>query len=107
MYSITVPEVYLCLYNEENGIWIHKMKKGASNKMKGYREAYKKAFPYTIPVLTGYIFIGVAFGVMFAEKGYSIFMGCAYEYSCICRFRTVSCCEFFCSLEYQFSRLSL
>lgn len=39
MYSITVPEVYLCLYNEENGIWIHKMKKGASNKMKGYREA--------------------------------------------------------------------
>ena len=71
MYSITVPEVYLCLYNEENGIWIHKMKKGASNKMKGYREAYKKAFPYTIPVLTGYIFIGVAFGVMFAEKGYS------------------------------------
>ena len=47
------------------------MKKGASNKMKGYREAYKKAFPYTIPVLTGYIFIGVAFGVMFAEKGYS------------------------------------
>lgn len=37
----------------------------------GYKEAYKKAFPYTIPVLTGYLFIGVAFGVMFAEKGYS------------------------------------
>lgn len=39
--------------------------------MDGYREAFKKAFPYTIPVLTGYIFIGIAFGVMFAEKGYS------------------------------------
>lgn len=33
--------------------------------------AFKKAFPYTIPVLTGYLFIGIAFGVMYAEKGYS------------------------------------
>lgn len=33
--------------------------------------AYKKAFPYTIPVLTGYLFIGIAFGVMYAGKGYS------------------------------------
>ena len=32
---------------------------------------YKKAFPYTIPVLTGYLFIGIAFGVLFVEKGYS------------------------------------
>lgn len=37
----------------------------------GYKEAFRKAFPYTIPVLTGYVFIGIAFGVMFAEKGYS------------------------------------
>ena len=36
-----------------------------------YREAFRKAFPYTIPVLTGYLFIGIAFGVMYAEKGYS------------------------------------
>lgn len=39
--------------------------------MAGYRHAAKRAFPYTIPVLTGYLFIGIAFGVMFAEKGYS------------------------------------
>ena len=39
--------------------------------MSQYRQAFKKAFPYTIPVLTGYLFIGVAFGVMYAEKGYS------------------------------------
>lgn len=39
--------------------------------MRGYRKAFRKAFPYTIPVLTGYLFIGIAFGVMFAEKGYS------------------------------------
>lgn len=39
--------------------------------MSEYRVAMKKAFPYTIPVMTGYLFIGIAFGVMFAEKGYS------------------------------------
>lgn len=39
--------------------------------MSGYKEAFKKAFPYTIPVMTGYFFIGIAFGVMYAEKGYS------------------------------------
>ena len=39
--------------------------------MRGYRKAFRKAFPYTIPVLTGYLFIGIAFGVMYAEKGYS------------------------------------
>ena len=39
--------------------------------MSGYKKAFRSAFPYTIPVLTGYLFIGIAFGVMFAEKGYS------------------------------------
>lgn len=39
--------------------------------MSGYKKALRKAFPYTIPVLTGYLFIGIAFGVMYAEKGYS------------------------------------
>lgn len=40
-------------------------------RVTGYKNAFKKAFPYTIPVLTGYLFIGIAFGVMYAEKGYS------------------------------------
>lgn len=39
--------------------------------MSEYKQAFKKAFPYTFPVLTGYLFIGIAFGVMYAEKGYS------------------------------------
>ena len=43
----------------------------ANDSMKGYKQAFKRAFPYTIPVLTGYLFIGIAFGVMYAEKGYS------------------------------------
>lgn len=32
--------------------------------------AFRAAFPYTIPVLTGYLFIGMAFGIMIQEKGY-------------------------------------
>ena len=39
--------------------------------MAQYKKAFQKAFPYTIPVFTGYLFIGIAFGVMYAEKGYS------------------------------------
>ena len=39
--------------------------------MTQYKKAFRRAFPYTIPVLTGYLFIGIAFGVMYAEKGYS------------------------------------
>ncbi len=40
-------------------------------KQNTYRAAFKAAFPHTIPVLTGYLFIGIAFGVMFADKGYN------------------------------------
>lgn len=32
----------------------------------------RRAFPYTIPVLTGYLFIGMAFGILFADKGYNV-----------------------------------
>lgn len=41
-------------------------------KKGGYIRAFKAAFPYTIPVLTGYLFIGAAFGVMYQEKGYNV-----------------------------------
>lgn len=41
-------------------------------KRGGYAQAFKAAFPYTIPVLTGYLFIGTAFGVMYQEKGYGV-----------------------------------
>ncbi len=40
-------------------------------KKNTYKAAYKAAFPHTIPVMTGYLFIGIAFGVMFANKGYN------------------------------------
>lgn len=43
------------------------------NSEKGnYRKAFAAAFPHTLPVLAGYLFIGMAFGVMIQEKGYSV-----------------------------------
>ena len=62
--------------------------------MRGYRHAFRKAFPYTIPVMTGYLFIGIAFGVMYAEKGI-IFVGHADEPSGVRRLGTISGSEFF------------
>ena len=37
-----------------------------------YKRAMRRAFPYTVPVLAGYLFIGAAFGVMFADQGYNV-----------------------------------
>lgn len=33
-------------------------------------KALKAAFPYTIPVMTGYLFLGMAFGILLNSKGY-------------------------------------
>lgn len=44
------------------------MKSGAKETLL----AVKAAFPLTIPVLTGYIFLGMAFGIMLSSKGYGI-----------------------------------
>ncbi len=38
--------------------------------MKERIEALKAAFPHTIPVFTGYIFIGIAYGILMSSKGY-------------------------------------
>lgn len=47
------------------------MRKTGNQKRGRYAGAFKAAFPYTIPVLAGYLFIGMAFGVMIQEKGYN------------------------------------
>jgi len=39
--------------------------------MNAKRKALKSAFPYTIPVLTGYLVLGTAFGILMNSKGYS------------------------------------
>lgn len=38
--------------------------------MKKMTAAVRAAFPHTIPVLTGYIFLGMAFGMLLQSKGY-------------------------------------
>lgn len=35
-------------------------------------KALKAAFPYTIPVLTGFTFLGVAYGILMNSKGYGV-----------------------------------
>ena len=35
------------------------------------KKAFYKAFPYTIPILTGYLFMGIAFGILLNKAGYN------------------------------------
>lgn len=38
-----------------------------------FRAAVRAAFPYTIPVLTGFLVLGIAYGVLMQSKGYGVF----------------------------------
>lgn len=38
---------------------------------RSFPKAVKAAFPHTIPVLTGYLAVGLAYGILMASKGYS------------------------------------
>lgn len=40
--------------------------------MHPYQRALKAAFPYTIPVLTGFTFLGFAYGILMTDKGYGL-----------------------------------
>ena len=37
-----------------------------------YRRAFRAAFPATVPVLMGYLSIGIAFGLMLEAIGYNV-----------------------------------
>lgn len=37
-----------------------------------FREAFKAAFPHTAPVLTGFLVLGMAYGVLMQTKGYGV-----------------------------------
>ncbi len=41
--------------------------------MKQHSAALKAAFPHTIPVLTGYLVLGTAYGILMNDKGFSLF----------------------------------
>ena len=40
--------------------------------MKKWTHTLKVAFPLTLPVLTGYLFLGLAYGILMSNKGFSI-----------------------------------
>lgn len=40
--------------------------------MKEKSKAFRAALPYTIPVLTGYIFLGFAYGILMNSKGFGV-----------------------------------
>jgi len=37
------------------------------------RKAFRAAFPYTLPVLTGFLVLGMAYGILMSGKGYGFF----------------------------------
>ena len=41
-----------------------------TQKQNGAVRLVKAVFPHTIPVMTGYVFMGMAFGILLASKGY-------------------------------------
>jgi 4-azaleucine resistance transporter AzlC len=48
------------------------MKFSGVENLKEKAGALKAAFPYTIPVFTGYIFLGIAYGILMSSKGYGV-----------------------------------
>jgi 4-azaleucine resistance transporter AzlC len=40
--------------------------------MKNLRETFKIVFPLTLPVLAGYLMLGMAYGILMSDKGFSI-----------------------------------
>ena len=47
-----------------------KSRGGEQPSMQDKIKALKAAFPYTLPVMTGYLFLGMAFGILLNSKGY-------------------------------------
>lgn len=41
-------------------------------KFQTHIEALKESFPYTIPVFTGFVFLGIAYGILMQSKGFDI-----------------------------------
>lgn len=42
------------------------------NKKESFQKAFLSAFPHTVPVLTGFLVLGMAYGVLMQTKGYGI-----------------------------------
>jgi len=51
---------------------------------RGWRAALRAAFPHTIPVLTGFFCLGVAYGLLMESKGYGPFWSTLMSLVCYC-----------------------
>ena len=51
---------------------------------RGWRSALRAAFPHTIPVLTGFFCLGVAYGLLMESKGYGPFWSTLMSLVCYC-----------------------
>ncbi len=45
-------------------------------------KAFRAAFPYTVPVFMGYLFLGIAFGVLLSSKGYNAIWAAVMSLTC-------------------------
>ena len=48
------------------------MKFSEVKRLKEKTKALKAAFPHTIPVFTGFTFLGIAYGILMNSKGYGV-----------------------------------
>lgn len=55
-----------------NLLWEENMYQVQKNNIKELKKAMIAAFPLTIPVLTGFLVLGMAYGVLMQSKGYGI-----------------------------------
>ena len=53
----------------------------AENREKGMLGAFRAALPRTLPVLAGYLVLGVAFGLLLNSIGLGAVLGGGHEYS--------------------------
>jgi len=40
--------------------------------LNNHKNALKAAFPHTIPVMAGFLFLGMAYGILMGNKGYGV-----------------------------------
>lgn len=55
-----------------------------TDKKKEYLKAFRLAFPNTIPVLTGFLVLGMAYGVLMQTKGYGLIWSVAMSAVAFC-----------------------
>jgi len=48
------------------------------------KKAFLSAFPHTVPVLTGFLITGIAYGVLMQTKGYGVFWSCLMSAIAFC-----------------------